>query len=243
MSRKNFFLLCVTCLMFQMATVGATIAAPQKSASGKAESAEWIGLFDGKTLDGWKGAEGLWTVADGAITGTTTSETKLAANSFLVWQGGKIGDFELKLKFRIENGNSGIQFRSEDLGDFHVGGYQADIDSKKRYTGILYEERMRGILCERGKKVEVGADNKVKEVGETCDGKAFSEKVDESQWNQYTIVAKGNHITQTINDFVTVDLIDNGPKAAKEGILAFQIHVGPPMKVQFKDIQLKKLSK
>ena len=243
MSRNHFFLLWFTCSLFQLATASTSLAAPQTSDSGKPVSSEWVSLFDGKTLNGWKGAEGLWTVADGAITGTTTSETKLAVNSFLIWQGGKIGDFELKLKFRIENGNSGIQFRSEDLGDFHVGGYQADIDSNKRYTGILYEERMRGILCERGKKVEVGADNKVKEVGETCDNKAFSEKVDESQWNQYTISAKGNHITQSINDFVTVDLIDNGPKAAKEGILAFQIHVGPPMKVQFKDIQLKKLPK
>ena len=242
MSRKNLCLVLATVLICQMTTLGTALAVPQQAKEKKVAASDWTPLFDGKTLNGWQGAEGLWTVADAAITGNTTSETHLTANSFLIWQGGKLGDFELKLKFRIEGGNSGIQFRSQDLGDFHVGGYQADIDSGKRYTGILYEERMRGILCERGKKVEIAADGQKTEVGDSCDGKAFAEKIDESKWNEYTIVAKGNHITQTINEFVTVDLVDHDPKAAKDGILAFQIHVGPAMKVQFKDIQLKKLS-
>jgi hypothetical protein len=180
-------------------------------------------------------------VKDGAITGITTEEIKIDRNSFLIWDG-TVKNFVLKLKFRIEKGNSGIQFRSHDFGEFSVGGYQADIDSNKRFTGILYEERGRGILCERGKKVEMGADGKKSETGETCDSEAFSKSVDESQWCDYEIRAEGNHITQIINGHVTVDFTDHqSDQAAVEGILALQIHQGPPMVVQFKDIQMKVL--
>ncbi len=200
-------------------------------------------IFNGRDLSGWKGDMSLWSVEDGAITGTTTAEKPLKENSFLVWEG-ELDDFELTLKFRIQDGNSGIQFRSQSHGDFKVGGYQADIDAGMRYMGILYDERGRGILAERGQKVVRGADGKAEAVSLELDNEKFKQSFKPGEWNTYVIRAEGNRITQTINGMMTVDFTDND-EAGRDasGILALQIHVGPPMKVQFKDIQLKPLSK
>ncbi len=239
----SLFSLCIG--LSQNSTTAQNTAKPPQdadSSASKLDQASWESIFDGKTLDGWKGADGFWRVEDNAITGQTTAEKKLESNSFLIWQGGDIGDFELKLKFRMENGNSGIQFRSQDLGNFSVGGYQADIDSGKRFTGILYEERGRGILCERGQKVTVDKNGKLEVTGSTADMADFAKKVDESQWCEYHIRAVGNHITQSINGIPTMELHDHQTEKAKNsGILAFQIHVGPEMKVQFKDIELRQV--
>lgn len=202
----------------------------------------FVPIFDGKTLEGWDGAEGLWSVEDGAITGRTTADKPISSNTFLIWKGGEVGDFELRLKFRVVDGNSGIQFRSTDHGDHVVGGYQADIDATGRFMGILYEERGRGILANRGQKVLIKADGTKEDQGVTLENDAFAADLKAEDWNEYVIVAKGNHITQTINGHVTVDLTDEQSENAKSsGILAFQVHVGPPMVIQFKDVMLKKL--
>jgi hypothetical protein len=200
-------------------------------------------IFNGRDLTGWKGDLNLWTVEDGAITGTTTAEKPLKENSFLIWEG-ELDDFELSLKFRIQDGNSGIQFRSQSHGDFKVGGYQADIDAGMRYMGILYDERGRGILAERGQKVVRGADGKSEVVALELDNDKFKQSFKPGEWNTYVIRAEGNRITQTINGMMTVDFTDND-EAGRDasGILALQIHVGPPMKVQFKDVQLTPLNK
>ena len=115
-------------------------------------------LFDGKTLEGWDGLAGYWSVHDGAITGITTKERPLSHNTFLVYTNGTVDNFELRLKYRIANGNSGIQYRSQvlDPAKFIVGGYQADFEAGKTYSGILYEERGRGILAER--EITAGVD-------------------------------------------------------------------------------------
>lgn len=199
-------------------------------------------IFDGKSLEGWEGAEGLWTVEDGAITGRTTAESPIPGNTFLIWRAGELKNFELRLKFRIVAGNSGIQYRSADQGGHVVGGYQADIDATNHFMGILYEERGRGILANRGKKVLIHADGKIEEQGTTCDEAELLASLQAEGWNEYVIVANGNHLTQTINGHVTVDVTDEQVEKAKEsGILALQLHAGPPMLVQFKDIMLKPL--
>lgn len=208
-------------------------------------------LFDGKSLKGWEGRKDIWSVQDGAITGQTTSETKLRKNTFLIWRDGELEDFELRLKFRLKSdkGNSGIQYRSVQVigkaakaEDFVVKGYQADIDATFRFIGILYEERGRGILAQRTTKVEIDAQGKKHVVGKTADNKKFLASVKKGDWNEYTITARGNHLVQKINGITTVDVTDNQEsRAAKKGILAFQVHVGPPMIIQFKDIRLKKL--
>lgn len=200
-------------------------------------------LFDGKTLDGWEGKD-FWSVKDGVITGQTTAEKPTKGNTFLIWRDGKVKDFELRLKFRIVGGNSGIQYRSRELADkpFVVSGYQADFEAGTRYIGILYEEKGRGILALRGKKVVIDENGKKTDVGTTCDEKAMLASLKAEDWNEYVVIAKGNHLVQKINGHTTVDVTDNqSSKAATEGILALQLHAGPPMLVQFKDIQLKKL--
>lgn len=199
-------------------------------------------IFDGKTLAGWEGKSEFWSVRDGAITGQTTKDNPTKGNTFIIWREGKLGDFELRLKFRIVGGNSGIQYRSEELPDapFVVRGYQADFEAGTRYIGILYEEKGRGILALRGQKVIIDENGQKKTVGTTCDEEAMLASLKKEDWNEYVITCKGNHLVQKINGFTTVDVTDNQKEKAKsEGILALQLHAGPPMLVQFKDIELK----
>lgn len=229
-----------------VALTGCTSAAPRAAASATSKGEP---LFDGKTLSGWAGQSSHWMVKEGAITGFTTSANPLTNNTFLVWTNGTVSDFELHLKYRIQGGNSGIQYRSElkDPVEFIVGGYQADIDATPRYTGILYEERGRGILCERGQRTMVkDQDGKttVKVVGTLGTPEALQKHIHtDGQWNDYTIVANGNQVLHFINGHLMSDCIDFGAKRAQSGVLALQIHVGPPMQVQFKDIVLFPLPK
>ena len=207
-------------------------------------------IFDGKSLDGWEGNTALWSVRDGAITGQTKAETALKHNTFLVWKGGNVADFELRLRYRIVNGNSGIQYRSKvaeqgPQGPI-VGGYQADFEAGKTYSGILYEERGRGILAQRGQKTRItaGADGKTKvePTGTVGKSEEIQAKIKSEDWNDYVVIAKGNHLQHFINGVATVDVIDeDAARAAQSGVLAFQVHVGPPMTVQLKDVRLKKL--
>ena len=199
-------------------------------------------LFNGKDLSGWDGDQQIWSVQDGAITGQTTAEKPIKHNTFLIWKDGTVGDFELHAKFKITGGNSGIQYRSKDLGDHVVSGYQADIvdGSPDKYSGILYEEKGRGILAERGQAVTITENEKAKE--KFGDSAEIASAIKRGDWNEYTITARGNHLTHKINGVKTIEVIDNdASKAAKEGILALQVHMGPAMTVQFKEIRLKEL--
>ena len=211
------------------------------------ERAGSIQLFNGKDLSGWAGVPGLWTVEDGAITGTTTKFDPIKNNTFLVWTNGVVDNFELRLKYRVFNGNSGIQYRSQvvDAEKAIVGGYQADLEAGKTYSGILYEERGRGILALRGQRTHITEENgqtKVNLLGEVAKGPELQQYIRHEDWNDYLIVADGNHLMHFINGKMMVDVIDaQAAKAAKSGVLALQVHVGPPMKVQFKDMLLKKL--
>lgn len=216
-------------------------------------------LFNGNDLTGWEGNPKLWSVKDGTITGITGSDadTKIKHNTFLVYTNAPVSDFELRLSYKIVGGNSGIQYRSKVLrkGEFGpiVGGYQADFEAGKTYSGILYEEQGRGILAQRGQKTvikeveeekngKVSKKTKVEVVGSVGDTKEIQSKIKNEDWNEYVVIAKGNHLKHFINGVQTVDVVDEQPaKAAKSGVLALQIHVGPPMNVQFKDIRIKNL--
>jgi hypothetical protein len=180
---------------------------------------EFKPLFDGKTLAGWKGNDKLWTVEDGTIAGSTES-TDLKQNTFLATEK-SYKNFVLKAKFKLRNGNSGIQFRSKSFPDFVVGGYQADI-AENMFMGILYEERGRGIL------VNVNAAE-------------VAPHVKKDDWNEYVITADGGHITQVLNGFTTVDYQEKSDVGAKDGIIALQLHVGPKMRVWFKDLEIREL--
>jgi len=218
-----------------------------------ADEAGFKPLFNGKDLTGWEGRKEHWTVEDGCITGTTTKENPAKGNNFLIAKaGGKnliVGDFELRLSYKFSSdwGNSGIQYRSKEFPDFVVGGYQADFEVGKTYSGILYEERGRGILAQRGQKVVLkdgdGEKPKIEVTGSLGKTEDIQAKIHVNDWNEYVVIAKGNHLQHFINGKPTVDVTDEcEAKAAKSGVLALQIHAGPPMTIQFKDIRIKTLS-
>ena len=209
-------------------------------------------LFNGKDLTGWTGNMDLWSADGGTIKGVTKADPKLEHNTFLVYTNGQFGDFELRFSYKIVNGNSGVQYRSKVLQQGKqgpiIGGYQADFEAGKTYSGINYEERGRGILAQRGQVTILKADpadaNKVKievvgTVGKTEDIQA---NIKHEDWNDYVIHARGNQLTHIINGRVTSLVIDeHSQKAAKTGTLALQIHVGPPMTVQFRDLRIREL--
>ena len=206
-------------------------------------------LFDGKTLTNWDGNPEFWRVEEGAIVGQTTAEKPTKGNTFLIWRGGKVGDFDLKVEWKIEGGNSGVQYRSFEIPDnkWVIGGYQADIDSNPTggYTGIVYGEKFRGILCQRGTKSTVGEDHKAKETAKLGDPTEIISHVKKGDWNEYQITARGNHFVQKLNGVTTAELIDDDIEqrtksgVLTEGLLALQLHAGPPMKVQFRNIRIK----
>ena len=176
-------------------------------------------LFDGKTLEGWNGDPELWKVEDGAIAGST-DEKPIKHNTFLATTK-SYKNFVLKAKFKLRNGNSGVQVRSKQHDDYVVRGYQPDI-AESRFTGILYEEGGRGILAD-------------------VDPKKVAEVVKKGDWNQYVITCDGPQIKLELNGTTTVDYTEKSDKGAKEGIIAFQLHVGGKMKVWFKDVEIKEL--
>jgi acetyl esterase/lipase len=201
-------------------------------------------IFDGKSLDGWDGNPEFWSVVDGAITGRTTKEKPTKGNTFLVYRGGTVDDFDLTLEYKIVGGNSGIQYRSvekPEWGKWVIGGAQADIDSGTTYSGIYYDERFRGILAQRGQETNVGASGKPTVVKQFADTNALQGKIKKEDWNTYRIVAKGRESTHFINGEVMSRVTDDDPKGFRRtGLLALQLHAGPPMTVQFKNIKLKR---
>jgi len=239
--------LIVTLALAALCSTFSTFADPQKPQSSEEG---FKPMFNGKDLTGWEGVKELWSVKDGAIVGQTTKENPAKENTFLVWKDGTVSDFELRCQFKLTPGdekgfaNSGVQYRSKVVKPsyFVVSGYQADMEAGSSYSGILYEEKARGILAQRGEQVVIGADGKKNVTGSVGDSKAIEAAVKHSDWNDYIIIAKGNHLTQIINGHVTIDVTDEEEaKAAKCGIVALQIHAGTPMKCEFKNIRIKDL--
>ena len=221
-----------------------------------ADEAGFKSLFNGKNLTGWEGRPEHWSVEAGAITGKTTKETPAKVNNFLIWRphgtNESVDNFELRLSYKIVPngekgfGNSGIQYRSKDFGNFVVGGYQADFEAGKTYSGILYEERMDGILAQRGQKTTVKTvegKTKVEVTGSVGKSAEIQAQIKDKDWNEYIVIAKGNHLQHFINGVQTIDVTDEreAPKGAKEGVLALQLHAGDPMTVQFKNVRIKTL--
>jgi len=224
------------------------LAADGPSPAAPPEPEGMMPIFNGKDLTGWDGDMRLWAAKDGVIRGETTKENPAKGNTFLLWKDGPIGDFELRLSFRIDHGNSGIQYRSKHLpfkdGDVNkwvVSGYQAEVENTPGKVGFLYHEKGRGYLCNVGEKTEIGADGKPKVVGKLGDKAAIGATYKKGEWNDYVIIAKGNHIVHYLNGHQTIDVTDNDPKgSAASGLLALQIHAGPPMWVEFKNLRIKR---
>ncbi|MBI1354761.1 MAG: DUF1080 domain-containing protein [Acidobacteria bacterium] len=186
----------------------------------KAEKADgWMLLFDGKSLDGWEGDPAIWSAKDGMIVGSTDQKSDLQDNTFLIYRREKFSDFHLIADIKLRNHNTGIQFRSEDIGNFVVKGYQADA-AEGNWWGSLYGEKTgRGVI-----------ENGWKGKGETV--------VKADGWNTVEVICQGSHIVIKLNGLTTVDIQDD---MASSGILALQVHRGPKMQVSFRNLKLKKL--
>ena len=120
-------------------------------------------------------------------------------------------------------------------------GYQADMETGPNYTGILYECNQRGIMAIRGQKVTID-ENGRRAVATFADAAELQKRIKPNEWNQYKIVVRGPEMVFTINGVEMCHVIDKQEgKAAAKGCITLQIHPGPPMKVQFKNIRIKQL--
>jgi 3-keto-disaccharide hydrolase len=211
-------------------------------------------IFDGMTLKGWDGDPAFWRVENGTIVGQSTPTNAVKQNTFLIWRGGEPRNFELKVQFRLNSTNSGIQIRSVHLpegtqvGDAKIEskwvlkGYQADIDFGNQYTGQIYEERGRGFLAMRGQAVYVPDGARPRVIGNLQNGDELKSIIKVNDWNQVHLIARGNTIIQVFNGAVTSIVVDDDTKnRALSGLIGFQMHTGPPMKVEFRNVWLKKL--
>ena len=200
-------------------------------------------IFDGTSLTGWKGDPSVWKVVDGVITGETTAEHPIRSNTFLIYEKEQPGDFELVAEFRISDaGNSGIQYRSTTVDSipFTLKGYQADIDGGNVYTGQNYEERGRGFLAKRGEVAVLEVDKQPQITSMIAKPDSLKSLIFPADWNEIRIVAKGNSLRHFINGNLMSDVTDNDGKQRKlKGLIGFQLHAGPPMKVEYRKIRIK----
>lgn len=220
-------------------------------------------IFDGKTLKGWDGDPTYWKVENGCLTGEVTPSTLLKNNTFIIWRGGTTKDFELKGSFNITvNGNSGINYRSEQLKEipFALRGYQADIDGKINYTGQNYEERGRTTLAYRGQITTIASQPEpdkeesfraniknnawlgMKVTGSLGSSDSLKSLIKIEDWNEFHLIVKGNRLQHYVNGVLMSDVTDDDAINRKStGLLGVQVHVGPPMKVQYKNLRIKHL--
>lgn len=212
------------------------------------DTSGFVPIFDGKSLANWDGDQTFWRVENGEIIGESTAEKVVRTNSFLVWRGGKVKDFELKIDFKINGTNSGIQYRSielPDVGKWVLKGYQGDLDIANMHTGNVHEERGRTghvILSRRGDVTRAVEGGKFKTVATIADNTLLRGVINVNGWNQYHIIGRGQVIIQIINGQLMSVLIDEDTKNfTPEGLVGFQMHAGPPFKVQYRNILYKKL--
>jgi hypothetical protein len=210
-----------------------------------ADLAGFVPIFDGKSLAGWDADPKYWHVEDGALVGVVTPETLLKANSFAIWRGGAPADFELKAEFRVSAaGNSGINYRSVEVPTpaFALKGYQCDIDGPNRYTGQNYEERARTFLALRGQVTRLVPGAKPAIIGTVGEKEALAAFIRPNDWNQIHLIIRGNVLTHIINGHVMSEVIDEDAGArTAAGLIGVQVHVGPPMKIEYRNFLLKTL--
>ena len=225
--------------------------AEELSLKAPAESSESKVIFNGKNLKGWDGDPTMWSVKDGVIHGETTPDNPAKGNTFLIWKGGKLTDFELRLSFRCSaTNNSGIQYRSKHITEgkkasnrWVVGGYQHEIRNQEDFPNVpsfIYDEKgTRGRICLVGEQAVWKADGKKVLRNDLISAEDFKELMKVDEWNDVIIIAKGSHIQHYLNGKLVLDFDDQHPeKAFSEGILALQLHAGKPMWTEFKDIRL-----
>jgi len=216
---------------------------------GPEEPADMRSIFNGKNLKGWDGDPRLWSVKDGALRGETTAENRANGNTFIIWKAGVTKDFELRLSFRCNaTNNSGIQYRSRHItkgkvrNKWVVRGYQHEIRNGTKLpsvSGFIYGEGLgRGRICLVGEKATMGDDGK-QVTGTLIDAAGYKKLFKLSDWNDVVIIARGTHIRHYLNNRLILDFTDSPKLALRKGILAFQLHAGKPMWVEFKNIRIR----
>ena len=202
-------------------------------------------IFDGRTLDKWEADPTYWRVQDGEIVGEVTPATLLKQNNFLIWRGGAPGNFELIVEYRIsDRGNSGINYRSVEIPGtrYLLRGYQADIDGANKYTGQNYEERGRTFLAMRGQLTHVAPGKPSSVIGSLGASDELKAFIKPGDWNQYHLIVRGNVLIHILNGHVMSEVIDDDAANSKfAGLIGVQVHVGPPMKVEYRKFLLKTL--
>jgi hypothetical protein len=243
----------VGCLLLVLAGGTAAMAQQTYPTTAPAQEGGFEPIFDGRSLAGWDGDPKFWRVEGESLVGEITPGNEIKRNTFIIWRGlagdggaaGVTKDFELKLRYRISaKGNSGINYRSVEMDDakFALRGYQFDIDGANKYSGNNYEERGRTFMAVRGQVVRAVEGGQRHVIGSAGDYKELAKSIREDDWNDVHIIARGNTIVHLLNGRVMSVLIDDDPAhRAAEGKLGVQVHVGPPMKVEYRDIRLKKL--
>jgi len=206
-------------------------------------------IFDGKSLEGWEGDPKYWRAADGMMTGEITPETIIKSNTFVIWRGGAPEDFELKVDYQITSGgNSGINYRSVVVPDavtpankFAMRGYQFDIDGQNRYTGQNYEEKGRLFLGTRGQMTHVVGGRKPIILSSLGDPAALAAFIT-TDWNAIHLTARGNVLIHSLNGHVMCVVVDDDiPNRTAGGLIGVQVHVGGPMKIEYRNWRLKNL--
>lgn len=204
-------------------------------------------IFDGRTLTGWEGDATFWRVEGGALVGEMTPDTIVKSNTFVIWRGGRPRDFELKLEYRITpDGNSGVNYRSSVVPDpvtpantFAMRGYQFDLDGRRRYVGNNYEEKGRLFLAVRGQVTRVVGTRPPVVVSTFGDPAALA-TVATDGWNTVHISARGHTLMHILNgQLMTVVIDDDATHRPTDGLIGVQVHTGPPMKVEYRNIRLK----
>jgi hypothetical protein len=245
------FVLCAAAgLVLMAAQQPATPYVPKQSDRPEALTGDEAGfqsIFDGKTLDGWEGDPTYWRVENGSLVGEITPATVIKSNTFIIWRGGRPRDFELKLDYRITpEGNSGINYRSTVVPDtvtpsnkFAMRGYQCDLDGRKRYPGNNYEEKGRLFLAVRGQVTRVVGGRPPVIMSTIGDPEELVKAVTDD-WNAVHLVVRGNVLMHSINGrLMSVVIDDDAPNRPADGLIGVQVHVGPPMKVEYRQIRLK----
>ncbi len=202
------------------------------------DEADFVSMFNGEDLTGWEGMPGRWHVEDGAITGVCNDDPPCDVTHYLYWTEQKPGDFVLRVKFKLVGGNSGIHVRSERRPDFDIWGYQADFSEEEEWIGCLYQHD-RGAVVKRGYKAVIEEDGTRTDERIACPEELLA-VYNEEDWNEYEIVCEGSVITLRINGVKMCEVDDRDATFARDsGLIALQMHAGPAMKVQFKDLRIK----
>jgi len=201
-------------------------------------------LFSGKDRKGWIGDPKVWSVREGVIHGEVAGSKDKRGSALFVWNGGKVRDFVLKLKFRLLKGNAGVRFRGKDIGHGQISGYRAEIAPAPAGAGMLCDTRRGGPIASLGDFVTIDEKGRRQVVAQVADEAALlkANYYKPNDWNEYTIAARGNYLVQQVNGFETVQLIDNDRRGfTREGVLALEVQNNAPTVVEFKDVWLRPL--